>query len=107
MNDEYDLEIAPQMTTIAQHEQDVRWDNAMTLRVCNAHSSALEVSLWDRENYLGETLMPLNRVAERPGQFLELAVEVLSEDTVVATLQLACAWFPGQRHSLDDVSADV
>ena len=107
MNDEYDLEIAPQMTTIAQHEQDIRWDNAMTLRVCHAHSSALEVSLWDRENYLGETLMPLNRVAERPGQFLELAVEVLSEDTVVATLQLACAWFPGQGHSLDDVSADV
>ena len=56
-DDNYDLEIAPQMTTISSDTQDAFWNCAITLRVRNPTEAVLEITIWDREYYLGETLL--------------------------------------------------
>jgi len=45
------------MTTISSDTQDACWNCAITLRVRNPTEAALEITIWDREYYLGEALL--------------------------------------------------
>jgi hypothetical protein len=97
---DYDLEIAPQMTTISASLADTRWDNVLTLRVRDPLFAALEISIWDRENYLGETLVHVDTLFAREGRFQEQTLEMTFEEQPTAShLQLACAWFSSRNRA--------
>jgi hypothetical protein len=97
---EYDLEIAPQMTTISTSLADTRWDNALTLRVRDPLFAALEISIWDRENYLGEILVHVDTLHAQEGRFQEQTRGVTFDEHPTAShLQLACAWFSSRNRA--------
>ena len=91
---EYDLELAPQMTTISKHVSSTRWDNVITLRVRDPTYAALEITIWDRETYLGETLVHVDGLVEQQGEFEEQALPLSFEEVPTSSqVLLACAWF--------------
>jgi len=96
-NSEFDLEIAPQMTTISKQGDSTRWDNVITLRVRDPVYAALEITIWDRETYLGETLVHVDGLVDQQGEFEEQALPLSFEELpTTAQLLLACAWFSGR-----------
>lgn len=103
---EYDLEIAPQMTTISASLNDTRWDNVITLRVRDPLFAALEITIWDRENYLGETLVHVDVLYAQEGEFEEQALGITFEEQPTASrLLLACAWYSSRNRAVADLSA--
>lgn len=95
-NGVYDLEIAPQMTTISKTTLGTRWDNVISLRVRDSSYAALEITIWDRETYLGETLVHVDGLVEQQGEFEEQALSLSFEEVPTsAEVLLACAWFAG------------
>jgi len=110
LNDEYDLEIAPQMTTISKNLGDTRWDNVVTLRVRDPTFAALEITIWERENYLGEVLVKVDNLVHDEGLFEEQSLPVCHDEEPSsggAYLLMACAWFSSQNRNLTRMSKSI